>query len=379
MGRYVSIACVTLLRFLIISSLLCVDKNTFNPLHISGIACIIGAVMSFALYLNIALGDPGFLKSCPSQYVSKVFKSPPTPPEKAAPVIDFDKVFETDSFFDSDDDEDERLSWETSSIPPNDDHLSPEILGNHTGLEAPAAATDTGHFESFSRYPDGVYQSGHKLYYCAVCKMYMPLRCKHCNECGRCVRTFDHHCPWMGLCIGERNRCTFMAYLIAEAFELSMALTVSVINLISLKDSPILSGGAHTRLAKTDYSLLAAQRATTLMKIMLAVIVCAVMIAFIMMVLCLLSYHVGLAGSNLTTWEDMAAQRVSYMKGARVSPFSQGVLKNLTVYCCSVGTLTKFLGERTTGYRRFWCFGKDKEIIWTPEDRRKGYQAVENP
>lgn len=40
-----------------------------------------------------------------------------------------------------------------------------------------------------------------------------PLRARHCSECRRCVRRYDHHCPWMENCVGERNHPLFVAYL----------------------------------------------------------------------------------------------------------------------------------------------------------------------
>ena len=40
-----------------------------------------------------------------------------------------------------------------------------------------------------------------------------PLRTKHCKSCGRCVATFDHHCDWIGNCIGEWNKKYFYVYI----------------------------------------------------------------------------------------------------------------------------------------------------------------------
>ena len=34
--------------------------------------------------------------------------------------------------------------------------------------------------------------------FCTVCNVDMPIRAKHCKECGRCVGLYDHHCPWLG-------------------------------------------------------------------------------------------------------------------------------------------------------------------------------------
>lgn len=50
--------------------------------------------------------------------------------------------------------------------------------------------------------------------YCTICHLEQPIRAKHCKSCDQCVATHDHHCPWIGNCVGERNKARFYHYLV---------------------------------------------------------------------------------------------------------------------------------------------------------------------
>ncbi|CCW63043.1 unnamed protein product [Phytomonas sp. EM1] len=43
------------------------------------------------------------------------------------------------------------------------------------------------------------------LNFCPVCARYKPPRAHHCRHCNCCVLKYDHHCPWLGQCVGFFN------------------------------------------------------------------------------------------------------------------------------------------------------------------------------
>lgn len=56
--------------------------------------------------------------------------------------------------------------------------------------------------------------------FCVECMVEVPLRARHCKDCGKCVATFDHHCVWIANCVGEKNKRLFYIFLLMHSLEL---------------------------------------------------------------------------------------------------------------------------------------------------------------
>lgn len=152
-----------------------------------------------------------------------------------------------------------------------------------------------------------------RLRRCGYCLLQQPMRAKHCQKCKHCVRRFDHHCPWIQNCVGERNHRWFIIYLAVQLVVLVWALQLA------------LSGISSSATWKLWFCLNG---------FLLAVL--GVVSVFSVVVALLLCCHLYLISINSTTWEFMSHHRIHYLKndGDNENPFNRGIICNLWDFFC---------------------------------------------
>jgi len=57
---------------------------------------------------------------------------------------------------------------------------------------------------------------------CESCFAQRRPRIKHCNACEACIHRFDHHCHYIGNCVGANNHRLFMALIVSAMAAVSL-------------------------------------------------------------------------------------------------------------------------------------------------------------
>lgn len=156
------------------------------------------------------------------------------------------------------------------------------------------------------RFRDVIINGEHvKMKYCTTCRLYRPPRCSHCAICDNCVLMFDHHCPWVGNCIGLRNYTYFYRFV--------FCLSILVIYLFAC--------------SVTHMSLLAQQMpfGEVMRKTPGSVVVIVICFLTTWSIIGLACFHTYLLCADLTTNEDLKGL---YRKKHRSTPPSVAAAQN---------------------------------------------------
>ncbi|XP_029367743.1 palmitoyltransferase ZDHHC9 isoform X2 [Echeneis naucrates] len=150
-----------------------------------------------------------------------------------------------------------------------------------------------------------------KLKYCYTCKIFRPPRASHCSICDNCVDRFDHHCPWVGNCVGKRNYRYFYLFTLSLSLLTIYIFTFDIVHVVMRS----VNNGFLNTLKETPGTVL-------------EVLVC---FFTLWSVVGLTGFHTYLISLNQTTNEDIKG---SWSGKNRVqNPYSH---KNIIKNCCEV-------------------------------------------
>ncbi|XP_021893453.1 probable protein S-acyltransferase 4 isoform X1 [Carica papaya] len=151
--------------------------------------------------------------------------------------------------------------------------------------------------------------NGHavKVKYCDTCLLYRLPRSSHCSICNNCVQRFDHHCPWVGQCIGIRNYRFFFMFISISTLLCVYVFVFSWINIIEKKKSKHFSiWRAMSEDIPSDF----------------LIVYCFIAVWFVGG---LTVFHFYLICTNQTTYENF---RYQYDK--KENPYNRGTIGNIS-------------------------------------------------
>ncbi|XP_050542492.1 palmitoyltransferase ZDHHC9 [Daktulosphaira vitifoliae] len=155
-----------------------------------------------------------------------------------------------------------------------------------------------------------------KLKYCVTCKIFRPPRASHCSLCNNCVENFDHHCPWVGNCVGRRNYRFFYMFIVCLSLLIIIVFIGAVLHLFYLSENKLMVDAIS-------------ESPTSVIVVIITFFSCWSVIG-------LAGFHTFLSASNQTTNEDIKGSFASRTGRPNSNPYSRGnICANYCYVLCS--------------------------------------------
>jgi len=72
-------------------------------------------------------------------------------------------------------------------------------------------------------------ESKDDLVECGRCNILRPKNASHCYDCEVCIKDLDHHCPWTGKCIGQRNMRFFTCFVALVCMNIMYVVVATIV------------------------------------------------------------------------------------------------------------------------------------------------------